>query len=84
MPMFSTGTRDLGKETMVKNHTTVRVYTVVEVMAGVAVGAYVFTQIKAARACARQLQKERDLLEDDVQIFEGAIGSLKEPSLVFA
>lgn len=52
-----------------------RVYTVVDVMRGVAVGAYNFRSFRAARASLKRLRRGRNLQEDDVQLFEGTIDS---------
>lgn len=51
----------------------VRIYTVVEVVRGFAAGAYSFLHLKDARACAKRLCEERNLDEDDVQLFESSI-----------
>jgi len=50
-----------------------RVYTVVDVMAGVAVGTQSFWHLEDARACLRRLRRGRDLERDDVQLFRGTI-----------
>ncbi|OFV96919.1 MAG: hypothetical protein A3F68_04135 [Acidobacteria bacterium RIFCSPLOWO2_12_FULL_54_10] len=49
---------------------TMKVYTVVDVVCGVAVEAKCFRRLKEARAYLRQLRKGRNLGEDDVQLFE--------------
>lgn len=49
---------------------TIRLYTVVDVLAGVAVGAKSFLRAQEARTHLRRLRLGRDLTEDDVQIFE--------------
>ena len=58
---------------MTQNDTGMRIYTVVEVMRGVAADAYNFRRLKDARMCAKQLCKGRNLDEDDVQLFETTI-----------
>ena len=50
-----------------------RVYTVVDVMAGVAVGTQSFRHLEDARACLRRLRRGRDLEKDDVRLFGGTI-----------
>jgi hypothetical protein len=52
-----------------------RIYTVVDVMAGVAVGAYAYRRLEDARTCADRLRAGRDLQEDDVQLFEGVLNA---------
>lgn len=54
-----------------------RVYTVVDVWRGVAVGAYNFRSLRAARVALRRIRRGRNLQEDDVQLFEGTIYSGK-------
>jgi hypothetical protein len=51
------------------------VYVVVEVMSGVAVGAACFESDAAAERHAAALRKERDPNDDDVQVFECALGT---------
>ena len=50
-----------------------KVYVVVDVMAGVAVEARCFRNLQQARACKTRLRKGRNLDEDDVQLFESTI-----------
>lgn len=45
-------------------------FVVVDVMKGVAVQAVVFRRLVDAEACARRVKQERNLNEDDVQVFE--------------
>ena len=52
----------------------VRVYTVVEVMRGVAVGAYSFRRLQDALFYAERLREGRNLQEDDIQLFRDSIG----------
>lgn len=58
---------------MKKNSSKLRIYSVVDVMSGVAVGVESFPQLDAARRFLRRLRKGRDLNEDDLQLFEGFI-----------
>ena len=50
-----------------------RIFTVVDVVCGVAQGVRNFRELKQARLHAKQLREGRDLQEDDIQIFETAI-----------
>ena len=45
-----------------------RIYTVVDVWRGIAVGAHSFHRVKDAIACLRRLRRGRDLQEDCVKI----------------
>lgn len=54
------------------------VYTVVEVTRGVAAGAYCFRRLKEARLYMMRLCKDRNLDEDDVQLFETIIDRPKD------
>jgi hypothetical protein len=58
---------------MSKAEATVRIYTVVEVMRGVGVGAKCFCRLKHAQRYLNRLRKRRNLNEDDVQLFENAV-----------
>lgn len=58
---------------MQKKEEGARVYTVVDVMGGVAVGALSFGRLEDARAWLRRLRRGRDLERDDVRLFEGTI-----------
>jgi len=49
------------------------IYTVVEVVRGVATGAYSFVHFREALLCAEQLRAGRNMQEDDVQIFKTTI-----------
>jgi hypothetical protein len=51
----------------------VRIYTVVDVMAGVAVGVRAFPRRRAADRYAVSIKKSRDLGLDDVQVFEAFV-----------
>ena len=50
-----------------------RIYTVVEVVRGVATDAHSFRQLKDALLCAERLREGRNLQEDDVQLFESRV-----------
>lgn len=50
-----------------------RVFVVVEVWRGIASNAHCFGNLPAARECYRNLTKDRNMTEDDVQIFEAEI-----------
>ncbi len=54
---------------MPKVRTKLKIYTVVEVMRGIAVGSKSFMRIEDAEICCVRLIKQRNLLEDDVQVF---------------
>lgn len=58
---------------MPKTDVGTRIYTVVDVMRGVAVGAHSFRHYSGARAFMRRLRDGRDLQEDDVQLFTDTI-----------
>ncbi len=55
----------------------IRIYTVVDVMRGIAVGAHSFRRLNDARACMKRLRAGRDLQEDDVQLFKSTIDASK-------
>lgn len=55
-----------------------RIYVVVDVVCGLANNAYSFLRRTDAVKCFRQLQKERNLNDDDVQIIETDLGSFPE------
>ncbi len=55
---------------MTDSEVVMRVYTVVEVMSGVAVGAKSFPSLKRAQTYLKKLRQGRNLEEDDVQLFE--------------
>lgn len=55
---------------MTDSEVVMRVYTVVEVMSGVAVGAKRFPSLKRAQTYLKKLRQGRNLEEDDVQLFE--------------
>jgi len=51
----------------------IQIFTVVDVMSGVAVGTKSFCRLKQARKYLKRLRGGRNLGEDDVQLFEDAI-----------
>lgn len=51
------------------------VYVVVEVMSGIATGAFCFRTKGAAHAHAKELQRDRSPNDDDVQVFECALAN---------
>mgnify|MGYP007082069141 CR=1 FL=1 len=53
--------------------TALRIFTVVEVMSGVAVETRSFCDLKQARAYFNRIRAGSNLDEDDVQLFEDAI-----------
>ena len=58
---------------MSKAEATVRIYTVVDVMCGVGVGAKSFCRLKHAQTYLKRLRKRRNLDEDDVELFEDTV-----------
>lgn len=58
---------------MNKAKATLRIYTVVDVMSGVGVGAKSFCLLKRAETYVKHLRKNRNLDEDDVQLFEDMV-----------
>ena len=48
-------------------------YTVVEVWRGIAAGAKNFRSLRNAEKYMRRLRRGRNLVEDDVQLFEGSV-----------
>lgn len=58
---------------MARTRTTVRIYSVVDVLCGVATGVENFVHIEDARKCLKRLRRGRNLGEDDVQLFESVI-----------
>jgi hypothetical protein len=67
---------------MTRTSAKARIYTVVDVLAGVAVGAYSFRRLEDARTCMARLRAGRDLQEDDVQMFEGVLDAYPDESQV--
>ena len=58
---------------MTKIESRMRIYTVVEVVKGVATDAHSFRQLKDALLCAELLREGRNLQDDDVQLFESRV-----------
>ena len=72
--MFLTGTCALPREIPLnKLEINMKIYTVVDVVCGVAVEARCFRRLNEARAYWRRLRRGRNLGEDDVQLFESVI-----------
>lgn len=63
-----------------------RVYTVVDVMGGFAVGAKTFRRCEDARAWLRRIRRGRDMEKDDIRLFESRIHrcSRREPGRGFS
>ena len=57
---------------------TMQIYTVVDVMSGVAVGAKSFHSLKQAQTYLKRIRRGRNVNEDDVQLFEDEIASPTE------
>ena len=60
---------------MTKIEPGARIYTVIEVIRGVAVDARNFLRLSDALRCKKRLREGRNLQEDDVQLFASSIGS---------
>ena len=58
---------------MSRAEATIRIYTVVEVMSGVSVGARSFCYLNQARNYLKRLRRRRNLNEDDIQLFEDTL-----------
>ena len=58
---------------MRKPEAQLRIYTVVDVMSGVGVGARSFCGLAHARAYLRWLREKRNVNQDDVQLFEDTV-----------
>ena len=50
-----------------------RIYTVVEVWRGIAVGARNFRRLQNAQKYMVRLRRRRNFMEDDVQLFKGVL-----------
>lgn len=59
-----------------------RIYTVVDVWRGIAVGAHTYRRLKDAKACAARLREGRNLFDDDVRLFEGILDADPRRDLV--
>lgn len=55
---------------MAQNETKLTIYTVVEVWRGIAASAKSFRRLRNAQKHLQRLRRQRNLLEDDVQLFE--------------
>ena len=58
---------------MTRSKAKLQVYTVVDVWRGIAVGAKNFTRLRNAQKHAQRLRRRRNLMEDDVKLFETTI-----------
>ncbi len=58
---------------MVRSKTKLQVYTVVDVWRGIAVGARNFRRLRNAQKYERRLRRHRNMMEDDVELFETTI-----------
>jgi hypothetical protein len=50
-----------------------KLYIVVEVWRGIAAAAKNFTSLRTAQNYARRLRRHRNMMEDDIQLFESSI-----------
>jgi hypothetical protein len=58
---------------MIPSKTKMHVYTVVDVWRGIAVGAKNFRRLRNAQKHVQRLRRHRNLMEDDVKLFETTI-----------
>lgn len=58
---------------MTGNPRRLRLYTVVDVWRGIAAGARSFARLGDAQRYARQLSRGRNLLEDDIKLFQTSV-----------
>lgn len=58
---------------MILSKTKLQVYTVVDVWRGIAVGATNFRRLRNAQKHVQRLRRHRNLMEDDVNLFETTI-----------
>jgi hypothetical protein len=58
---------------MIRSKTKLQVYTVVDVWRGIAVGAKNFRRLRNAQKHVHRLQQHRNIMEDDVKLFETTI-----------
>jgi hypothetical protein len=71
MAMFSLGTRDsLEEDPMRHPKRMVKIFTVVDVWRGMASSTRSFRRLASAKSYIRRLRRDRNLCEDDVQLFE--------------
>ena len=68
---------------MMGSRTNLRIFTVVDVWRGMAVGAKNFRRLRNAEDYMQRLRRGRNLMDDDVQLFETRIdvSSLKPRSV---
>ena len=58
---------------MIPSKTKMHVYTVVDVWRGIAVGAKNFRRLRNAQKHVQRLQQHRNMMEDDIKLFETTI-----------
>jgi hypothetical protein len=58
---------------MTRSKAKLQVYTVVDVWRGIAIGAKNFRRLRNAQKHVQRLRRHRNLMEDDVKLFETAI-----------
>jgi hypothetical protein len=58
---------------MTRSKAKLQVYTVVDVWRGIAVGAKNFRRLRNAQKHLQRLQRHRNMMEDDVKLFETTI-----------
>jgi hypothetical protein len=58
---------------MIRSKAKLRVYTVVDVWRGIAVGAKNFRRLRNAQKHVQRVRWHRNLMEDDVKLFETTI-----------
>ncbi len=58
---------------MIRNKIKLQVYTVVDVWRGIAVGAKNFRRLRNAQKHVQRLRRHRNMMEDDVKLFETTI-----------
>ena len=58
---------------MAQANRNLRIYTVVEVWRGIAVGARNFRRLQNAQKYMVRLRRRRNFMEDDVQLFKGVL-----------
>jgi hypothetical protein len=58
---------------MIRSKIKLQVYTVVDVWRGIAVGAKNFRRLRNAQKHVQRLRRHRNMMEDDVKLFETTI-----------
>jgi hypothetical protein len=58
-----------------------QIYTVVDVWRGIAVGARNFRRLRNAQKYEQRLRRHRNMLDDDVKLFETAIYASPKPRM---